>query len=174
MKRFSLVLLIVIILFGGCSVQKKMSPDIFLERLSKKSDFFIFDETESFVENSNFVCYLKNENNISYVFEFLVNDLGDVKKISLSCDKTEKTENFICNMKDIVSVYSPEENSEELIKNLSEDGNMKEGLNYFENQWYLYCTNVNENGLFFSVTNKKLFPQTSVDFSLKPNDKYDF
>lgn len=174
MKRFCFVLLFVLIFFSGCSVQAKMSPQILINRLSDKCESFYFENAESFIDNTDFIYYVKTKNSIDYIFIISVNQSGDVKKISLSCSNTEKAENLICNIRDIVSVYSPDQNSDEIIKNLTISGKLKKGMNCHENQWYLYCVSDDENGMYFSVTNKKLFPRTSVEYSLKPNDKYDF
>ncbi len=174
MKKIILLFLIIFIVFGGCSVQEKMSPEILIERLTDNCESFDFENSEFFTEKSDFICYVKSRNNTDYVFVFSVNEAGDVKKISFSCGNTEKAENFICNIRDMISVYSPEENLDEVIKNITENGKLRKGMSYHENQWYLYSINSDDNGMYFSVTNKKLFPRTSVEYSLKPNDKYDF
>ena len=83
-------------------------------------------------------------------------------------------------VRDIISVYSPKENTDEIIMNLTENGKIKQGINplsvtpFANDSYYGFSENADENGLFFSVTNKELFPQSSVEFSLKPNDRVDF
>ncbi len=171
MKKYLGVIIGIIFLLGGCSVQKNMSSEIFINRLSEKCDFSV---SESFVDESENIYFLNDKNNIEYVFVFSVNESGDVKKISFSCNDTKKAENFMNYIRQIISVYSPNEKPEEIIGGFSEKDNLKQGLNYYENQWYLYCLNTDKYGLFFSVTNKKLCPDHTVEFSLKPNDKSGF
>ncbi len=173
MKKF-VFLLIILITLSGCSVQKTMNAKIFMDRLSEVNDFLIIENPEILTDESASFCFVTSKNGTDFLFEFLENDNGNIKKISFSCIKTEKAEDFVLYVRDIISVYSPNENTDEIIMNLTENGKIKQGINYFENQWYLYCANADENGLFFSVTNKELFPQSSVEFSLKPNDRIEF
>lgn len=174
MKKYFIFLSVIIFLLGGCSVQEKMSPQIFFERLSKKTDFFDLKNKECFFENSDYISFVKDKYSTEYVFDISVTENGDINKIGFSCDKTEKAEDFICCVREIISVYSPDENHNEIIGSLTENGKPKTGLNYYDTQWYSWCSYADKNGLFFSVTNKKLTSQSTVEFSLKPNDKSGF
>ena len=151
-----------------------MNPRIFLERLSDKTDSFVLENTDIFADKSGYICFVKDKNAKDFLFEFSVDKSENIKKISFSCIETEKAEDFVEYVKNIISVYSSTENADEIIMNLTENGKLKQGINYFENQWYLYCTNADENGLFFSVTNKEMSEKTTVLYSLKPNDRVDF
>ena len=173
MKK-ALFLLFAFIFLSGCSVQKSMNPRIFLERLSDKTDSFVLENTDIFADKSGYICFVKDKNAKDFLFEFSVDKSENIKKISFSCIETEKAEDFVEYVKNIISVYSSTENADEIIMNLTENGKLKQGINYFENQWYLYCTNADKNGLFFSVTNKEMSEKTTVLYSLKPNDRVDF
>ena len=151
-----------------------MSPDIFFGRLSKQIDIFDFEHSENFLENSEYVCFVKDDAGTEHVFELALNDAGDINKISLACNKTDKAENFISHIKNVIIIYASDENANEIIDSLTENGKISAGLNYYETQWHLWCAYSDNNGLYFSVTNKKLTAQSEVEFSLKPNEKTGF
>lgn len=173
MKRL-ICLLFFLIFLAGCSVQKTMNSRIFLERLSAANDSLNIEKPEIFSDDSAILYFVNDNKGTEFLFEFSVDDAENIKKIGFSCGETEKAENFVEYIRDVVSVYSPEEDADEVIMNLTKNGKLKKGINYFENQWYMYCSNADENGLFFSVTNKEMMPQSTVEFSLKPNDRVDF
>ena len=155
-------------------MQKTMNPRIFLERLSVRNASLILKNPEIFSDDSSVFCFINDIKGTELLFEFSVDEAGNIKKIGFSCGETEKAEDFIEYIRDVVSVYSPDENSDKIIMSLTENGKLKNGMNYFENQWYLCCSNADKNGLFFSVANKELMPLSEVEFSLKPNDRVDF
>ena len=151
-----------------------MNPRIFFERLSAENDYFVLENPEILADEKASFSFVNSKNGTDFLFEFSLDDSENIKKISFSCIETEKAEDFIECVRNIVSVYSSTENAYEIIMNLTENGKLKQGINYHENQWYLYCANADENGLFFSVTNKELSPQSTVQYSLKSNDRIDF
>ncbi len=172
MKKYNLLLIIFsLILFCGCSVQEKMNADLFLERLSYKSVDFDYESIDLNYNENDCVCFMKDKFSYDYVFDFCMNKHGDINKIGFACSKTDKAGDFIKYIGDIISVYSPEENPDDIIHALTENGKMKKSYNYYETQWYYWSSFSDENGLYFSVTNKKLSEPITAEYSLKPNDK---
>lgn len=151
-----------------------MSPEIFFGRLSEQTDVFDFKNSEIFYENSDYVCFVKDKIGTDHVFELSITDEGDINKISLACSNTDKAENFISYIREVINVYSPKENADEIIVSLTESGKIKTELNYYDTQWYSWCIYADKNGLYFSVTNKKFAVQSETALTLKPNDKSGF
>lgn len=173
MKRI-IILPIVFLVLCSCSVQEKMSTDVFINRFSQTSKIFNFENSENiYGENSNIV-FLNDIYGKEYVFEFFRDENNNIKKISFACTDTDKAENYTACLREIINTYSPDENADGIIMGLTENGKLKSGFNYFETQWYSYASYSDENGMHFSVTYKKLVTPSSVEFSLKPNDKSGF
>lgn len=173
-KKIFVLSFVALIFFNSCSVQENMSCKIFFERFAKQTDDFDFKNSEQFLENNNYICFANDKSGDEYVFELLLNESGDINKISLACNKTDKAENFINYIKQIIFVYAPKENADEIVASLTENGKIPNKITYHETQWHSWCSYSDEKGMYFSVTNKKLVEQTTVEFSLKPNDKIDF
>lgn len=159
-----------IILLTACSVQEKVSPDIFVERLSEESDAFVFDKDNSFIQNGSYIFFAKYENILEIVLKAETDTQGNVKKISLACTQTDKADKFISCIKSVIETYSPEDDSNEIILSLFKNKQPDDKNRYYETQWHSYSAVLSENGFFFSVKNKKLIEESSVEFSLKEND----
>ena len=72
MKKYNLLLIIFsLILFCGCSVQEKMNADLFLERLSYKSDDFDYESIDLNYNENDCVCFMKDKFSNDYVFVFI-------------------------------------------------------------------------------------------------------
>ena len=175
MKKYTVIILMLsFVLMCGCSVQEKMNSDLFFERLSALNNEFDYENIEIIYDDKNCVCFAKDKNSIDYIFEFGTNDTDDINKISFACNKTDKAENFVKYIGDIISVYAPKENKVEIIYALTENGKIKPSYTYYETQWYYWSAFSDKNGLYFSVINKKISQPLSVQYSLKPNDKIEF
>ena len=157
MKKIIILLISLSFIMNACSVQERMSPEIFFERLSEISDEYLLDDKECFYEDMKCVYFLK-----------------DIYKISFACDETDKAEKFIEYIKDIITAYSPQENADEVVKSLTVNGKPDKGFSYYETKWYSWTVYSDENGVFFSVTNNKVNEKTTAEYSLKPNDKSGF
>lgn len=171
MKKIIIVINAVLIVFlAACSVQEKVSPDIFVERLSAANDSFVFETESCFIDGNKAVFFAKYNNEIDTVFEITEDEQGNAEKISLACTQADKAELFISCVKNVIETYSPDDNSDEILTALFEkiinDGKNK----YYETQWHSYSAVFSKEGLFFSVKNKKLIKESSVEFSLKEND----
>lgn len=174
MKKILLITAVFLFLLTGCSVQEKMNSSVFFDRMSEQTDAFDFLNSECFIDDSEYICFVKDKRGTEYLFCLSANKSGDIEKIGFSCNETEKAEVFIDYVKNIISVYAPDENREEIIGLLAENGKMKNGITFHQTKWYEYCLHSDTNGLYFSVTNKKLVPSSDVEFSLKVNDKSGF
>lgn len=173
-KKAFIILIFSLIFFSGCSVQEKMNADLFFERLSSVTDDFDYENIDLLYEENKCICFINDRFSTDFVFEFFMNENGDINKISFACNKTDKAENFIKYLKNIISVFSSEENKDEIIRSLTENGKIKPSYTYYETQWYYWSSYSDENGLYFSVINKKLSEPITVEYSLKPNDKTGF
>ena len=169
-KQVLICLFLIAFLLNACSVQEKMNADIFFERISDSG----FEIIDIIYENNKNLYYVKDSESTDYILEFSYNDYGDVNKISFACNKTDKAENFIKYMRDIISAYSPDENKDDIINELTENGKLKHYYTYYDTQWYFWSSFSDINGLYFSVTNKKLSEQRIADYSLKQNDRIKF
>ncbi len=169
MKKVAVVILLMIFL-SSCTVQKKMSPWIFIERVEKNDKNIAFDTGNSFYENEDFVCYATYADMSGFCVEILTDESGNSKKISLACMQTDKTDKFISFSKSVIETYSPDDSADEVIKSLFGNKKINNVFAYHSTQWYDYSAILSENGFYFSVASKKLMPQSEVEFSLKPND----
>lgn len=173
-KNFIFIMIFSLVFLSACSVQEKMSPEIFLERLCEKSDIFSSESAEILYDETGCVCFIDDVYGTEYVFNFVMSDSGFIKKISFVCSEKDKAENYILCLKDMINVYSPDESTENVIRELTVNGKMKQGFTNYDTQWYLWSSYTDENGFFVSVINKKLTEVPTVELSLKPNDKVAF
>lgn len=169
MKRI-VALLLVFLTLTACSVQEKMSPMIFIERIGQTDKKLIIDTENLFFENKNLVCYAVYAQKTKLVFEISTDEHGNSDKISLACIQTDKAPDFILCAKSVFSVCSPDDDSDAVFKELFGSKELSDECRYYETQWHSYAAVLSENGLFFSIENKKLVPQSEVEFSLKQND----
>lgn len=173
-KIILIILFFSLLIFSACSVQEKMSPEIFFERLSNVNSEMDFENSEQFVQEDKNIVFIKNKNGTDFVFELSVNESGDAEKISLACAQTDKVSDFIHCVEAVIKTYSPSDDTAEILSALFENGQIKQEYAYHDTQWHGYAAVASENTLYFSITNKKLVPQNEVELSLKPNDRVDF
>lgn len=166
MRRIT-VLLITVLLLTACSVQERMSPEIFVERLAANDKKFSVETF--FAAADDFLCFGKYDD-ASVVIKISSDKEKNAKKITLSCIQTNKTESFISCAENLISIYSPNDNSSEVINNLFESKDLNDKCVYYDTQWYKYSKIFSKQGLYFSVESKKLSPQNDVELSLKQND----
>ena len=164
----------VIKLLTSCSVQEKMSPEIFIERLNKEYLLINSDSFDDFLSDNKYFCFFTNKNNSEFLIELNINDNIDITKISLACMQVDKENDFINLAESIINVYSNNVLSQDVINNLFENGKIKKDIKYYDTQWHLFTASADENGLYFSITNKKLNPREEVLLSLKSNDRITF
>ena len=79
----------------------------------------------------------------------LPNESDDIYKISFACSVTDKAESFIKYVRDIVNVFLSNENTEMIIKELTENGKILPSYSYYETQWYSCSAHSDENGFYF-------------------------
>ena len=169
MKRI-FCLALVLLFFSACSVQEKISPMIFIERIINSNDKISADTENSFTENNRYVCFIKYSDKTDMVYQIETDEQGNATKISLTCTQTDKADDFIDCALATVSVYSPDDKTDEVSDALFNGYKLSDECLYFETQWHLYSAVISKNGLFFSVQSKKLIPPSKVEFSLKQND----
>lgn len=175
MKKTAKILLfmLLMLMLQACSVQEKMSPQIFFERLSKVNEQLAFDTSEQFFDGNEYVCFVSDENSNSFVFQISVNDSGNSEKISVTAEKTDEYVFNEC-VESIIKVYAPDDDAKKIIAALYSDINNNSKFRYCETQWHSYSAVIEKECRYFSVSSKKLVPESEVELSLKPNDKVDF
>lgn len=173
MKKVSIILfsIALTLLLQACSVQEKMSPQIFLDRLSKIITQLDFDTAEQFYEGNEFVCFVSDDDINTYAFQISMTDSGDCKKISFASEKIGDDTFKEC-VKSIITVYAPDDDAETIISSLYSTNKQK--FQYYETQWHSYSFSAEKECRYFSVSSKKLASENNVQLSLKPNDKIDF
>lgn len=167
MKRITVVLLLLFIL-TACSVQEKVNPQIFIERVQNCDENITVENV--FFEDDVFICFADYAQKANLVFEMATDEHENVKKINLACTQTDKAEEFIYCAESVVKTYAPEDDSAKVIKDLFSSKELSGKCIYYETQWHIYSAVLSENGLYFSSESKKLVPQSDVEFSLKEND----
>lgn len=167
MKKTAILMIIICLLFNSCSVQENVNPQILIERIIKSDENVVVHN--SFYDEESFVCYVKHKNS-DFIFKFETDENENVKKINLACLDTDKVNDFIDFVQTVIGVYSPDDNRAEISENLFDERKMNDECLYYESQWHSYSAVLSEKGLYFSVSSKKLMPESEIEFSLKPND----
>lgn len=166
MKR-TVISFILILGLTACSVQENMSPELFFERLQKYDNSISIEN--SFYEDKSYVCFALYHN-ADIVFDILSDDSNNAKKINLACSDTDKINEFIDCTESVIKIYAPDDNPQEVVENLFDNKTANNEFIYYNTQWHTYSAVLSDNGLYFSVSSKKLMPESEVEFSLKQND----
>lgn len=169
-KRIWVFSLLILCLLSACSVQETMSPEIFIERLEVDCSGLDYKNAESFYESDKYVCFIKNESGIEFMFEITPDERGNAQKISLACSKTDKTADFISVAESIIRTYAPEDDSKEIVSSIFSDGKVPNEFSYFDTQWHYYTCAASDSAFYFSAESKKLAPEKDAEMTLKPND----
>ncbi len=164
------IVFILIFMLSSCSLQEKVSPEIFIQRLCAEDENIMVDDSLCFNKNNVFTAYFSYADSADFVLETDVDGLGNAKKINLACAQTDKVVLFKKCVESVISVYSPDENTDEIIDSLFPEKESYGKFTYYETRWYVYSAVLSEKGLYFSSENKKLSPQNEEALSLKPND----
>lgn len=161
MKKLIIFALIPVIL-SGCTVQEKVSAEIFLERLTSGDKNIIIED--AFRTEEDFVAFI-SYGGADFVMKLTDDDCLNVESISLTCSDGGKTEMFRKLVKNIITTYC-DDSADEIINGLfvnNENGDFR----FFSTQWYRYSAVLNENGLYFSLENLKLIEITEEELSLE-------
>lgn len=162
MKKAAILPLLLVFILCGCSVQERIIPEVLLERLSKNDCGFEFDASDGFYSEGKYYCFA-NEKDVL---------------LSASCDEN----NIIYEL----SVYSPavEYGIEKLFIDAAgcfsgEDiqsvfTELKKSASEFpaerETKGFVYTYFKSENGLFFSVRNKRIKQIPQPELTLRENE----
>ena len=169
MKRIALLILSLMLL-ASCSAQEKVNINILTGRLCEYDEFFVIDEALSFSEESSDTVFFEYGGENGFVMETRADGQGNTEKINLACSSTDKIDLFTQCVKSVISVYAPDEASDEIIKELFKKRGSDTGIGYYETKWYSYSAGLSGDCLYFSVENRKLSPRSEVELSLKQND----
>lgn len=159
------IIFVLVFLLTSCTVQDAVNIDLFIERLSEKYPVYNAGSDKMFFENNKCVLFTKDENGINYSLELTSDLQGNLYKISLACIETDKADLILNFAKNLVSVYAPTENRNAVISNLRKD----KLFSFYETDWYSYAFSETENGLFFSVENKRFTSEDVSVLTLKNN-----
>lgn len=168
MRKFCVVLIILsLIFFNACSLQEKVTPMIIVQRLCENTEDLIFDYESSYYDGSLFIIFAEYKNDkITLKMQSTKDNV--ISKISLYTDKN----NQINELLDIlISVYSPNENSEKIINELIINNDL---MQYSFGKEYTYSLFTSENGVYFEIFNNNLYCFIIPELTLKPNDKSEF
>lgn len=168
MKRV-IIAFVTLIFLSSCSAQEKVSPDIFIERFSAADENVTFNGNPEFCDDGKYTYYFTYAG-LPLVAEIHIDGQENAKKINLACSEAGKAELFRQCAESVICVYSPEEKADEIIDLLFRGKDRDGTFLYHETHWYTYSVVLSENGLFFSMENRKLSPRSEVELSLKPND----
>lgn len=166
MKKI-IISVILMLSLAACSVQENMSSELFFERFQKYDNNISINS--SFYQEESYVCF-SLYHNAEIIFEIKTDSNNNAVKINLACSETDKINEFTDCAESVIRIYSPNDTSQDIIENLFYPEKVNNEFRYFNTQWHTYSAVVSDNGLFFSVSNKKLMPENKVEFSLKQND----
>ncbi|MEE1011959.1 MAG: hypothetical protein U0L11_08005 [Acutalibacteraceae bacterium] len=166
MKRIILSVLLIFSL-TACSLQQNMNSELFFKRFIKYDNSISVNN--SFYDNNSFVCYALYHN-ADVIFTISEDKDQNIKKINLTCSNTDKINEFADCSESIIKIYAPDDNSKIITENLFKTENINNEFIYYDTQWYTYSTFLSDDGLYFSVSGKKLSPESKVELSLKQND----
>lgn len=155
MKKI-LIILLVFVFLTSCSEQSNMSNDIFFERLGTE---YIFEN--KIVNENEVICFYKN-----FVLRSENNDNGDIVSISITCDDANKKSEFLGFAREIIAIFASDEDYDDILNSFVNENI----LSTKETEWYTYQYFQNEHGIFLSVNNNKINPQTLPEYSLKSNE----
>lgn len=163
-KSLILLMFCVLIIFASCSKQEKMNTEIFMERFARLSPQS-FSAEEKFSYNGKDIVFLKDNGGTEFVFEFTDDEYGNIKKICLAVNETDKADlmNYYCGL--TVNAYAPNEDAKAVISTL-----FKNTLDYHSTQWYRYSSVKSDDALFFSIENMRYSTESDAQLTLKEND----
>lgn len=169
MKK-TLILLIVLAfsVCNACSRQEKMNAEIFVERFLESSASSVTTE-EKFRYNGKDIVFFKDRSGTEFVIEISSDESGNVKKICLAGNETDKAElmKHYCGL--IIGTYASGEDDKAVLSNL-----FKNKWDYHGTQWYRYSSVISDEGLFFSVENLRYLTESDAELTLKENDIISF
>lgn len=161
-KTVTFILIFLIVMFSGCSLQKKMNYHIFLERLKENYPELTVENDAIYEEEQIIFCFI-DYNKKPYALQLEADGEENIKKICLA--SKDKTDNFKFVCEAIIKTYAESENSSEVINSLFADER-----NYYAGRWYNYAFYAVEETIYFSVENLKLSTNTDAELTLKQND----
>ncbi len=165
MKRIILINIIILIVFSACTLQEKVSPELYISRLTESADGFAVAGDGLFFEGGKYYCFISGAKEAEYALQLETDSGKNIKKICLAGMKTVKADEFKILAEALIKTYAPNEAAEEIKASL-----FKNESDYYNSQWYRYSSAVTENGIFFSVENMKISTNSDAELTLKPND----
>lgn len=165
MKK-TLIMLIIFALFGfnSCTQQEKMNAEIFVERFMELSDSSVTIEDNFNYDGKNIV-FFRDAAGTVFVCELSSDGFGNIKKICLAVNETDKADLMkrYCGL--IIAAYAPSEDAEAVLSRL-----LKNNFDYSNTQWYSYSSVKSDEGLFFCIENLRFSTESDAELTLKQND----
>lgn len=166
MKRILPLLIAFTLFFSSCTVQETVNPDLFISRFAETFPEYLIENENIFYEGNKSVCFVNDASGNRFAVEMTADSLERLQKISLACADADKDGELISFAMKIISVYAPDEDANSVLENLSNG----KYFSYHETLWYIYAFSKTENGLFFSVENKRFAPEKEPNLTLKENE----
>lgn len=164
-KLFCVFSVWILVFLSACSVQEKMNSRIFIQRFKDNNENITILNDEVFSEQDRYFCFLKDDKNNNYVLQFATDSDSSIKKICLVCNNASKTDTFKVISETVIKTYAPNEDSQSIVESL-----FKDGLNYYDTQWYRYSSSIADGTAFFSVENMKISTESDAELTLRTND----
>lgn len=171
MKKTIAAAAAVLALFSACSVQENMNPKMFIERLAKLDEGLEIDYEKLFIDGNEYSFFAKDENGTGYAFKIKTDADENAIKISVACRDPAARNGFMELIEKTTRVYSPGEDSAEIIKSLFKGDGSDEKFSYRETQRRFYSKAEFDDGIYFEVKNRTLCRESEAGLTLKPNDK---
>ena len=169
MKKFSLaIFLLLILLLPSCTVQERVSPLIFIDRLNEISDDFNFISENSYYDDNVFISFLDFKDLKSIAIKMQLSDDNSIIKISLITINNSRAFELI---KLLIETYSPEEDSNVIFNELT---GIEKGFYYSFGNEYTYSVFKSDKDIYFEVFINSQSDYSVPDLTLKPNDKIEF
>lgn len=168
MKRCLTLSLIIILscVLSSCSLQKEMTPEIFLERLSSADESLTVDFEGRYYLNERCFCFVKDEGMTEYLLVMHTDKDGSVKTVSLTSTATDKTAAFISLAERITAVYSPDDASDAVVANVFLHGEIPKENVYYDTRWHEYTALANEYAMYFAIDDLSLGERTVPELTL--------
>lgn len=169
MKKISLAIsLLLILLLPSCTVQERVSPLIFIDRLNEISADLNFISENSYYDDNVFISFLDFKDLKSIAIKMQLSDDNSIIKISLITINNSRAFELI---KLLIETYSPEEDSNVIFNELT---GTEKGFCYSFGNEYTYSVFKSDKEIYFEVFINSQSDYSVPDLTLKSNDKIKF
>ena len=165
LRIISAIILILVLVLSSCSVQERISPEIFKSRTEKNYPEFVFENEGYYLNDYFYIFAVYNGSDI--VFKIAVDENNTANKISISFEMNDNIKEISDIIKPVIEIFSPNEDCKKIADELIN----KEGeFRYSYGKEYSYSLAVNGKNIYFDVFNNRLSDYTVPELTLKQHD----